>query len=171
MSEYDWCERPGSAVAHVLVVDDESHVRTLLVRWLTEAGCTCSEARDPDEALDRLREQHTDVVTLDVRMPLGSGLDVVHRIAQKFPDTSILMVTGADDAQHAVAALTTGASDYLVKPVDREMFLWRVRKALAIQRRRRNGITESVSHAPRPALLAPRPERSANGTTHFAEGV
>lgn len=171
MSEYNWSERPGSAVAHVLVVNDESHVRTLLARWLTEAGCTCSEARDPEEALDRLREQQTDVVTLDIRMPLGSGQNVVHRIAREFPATSILMVTGTDDAQHAAAALTTGASDYLVKPVDREMFLWRVRKALAIQRRRRNGLSETFSHAPRPALIARRPERSVSGTTNLAEGV
>jgi DNA-binding NtrC family response regulator len=170
MSEYDWCERQGSTVAHVLVVDDESHVRALLMRWLTEAGCTCSEARDPEEAVERLRQQQTDVVTLDIRMPLGSGLDAVHRIAKEFPATSILMVTGAADAQHAVAALTTGASDYLVKPVDREMFLWRVRKALATQRRRKNGFVEPVSYAPRPAFLARRPERSAN-VANFAEGV
>jgi DNA-binding response OmpR family regulator len=171
MSEFDWCERPGSAAAHVLIVDDESHVRALLVRWLTEAGCTCSEARDPEEALERLRERNTDVVTLDIRMPLGSGLDIVHRIAAEFPATSILMVTGADDAQHAVAALTAGASDYLVKPVDREMFLWRVRKALAMQRRRRNGIADSVLQAPRPAFVARRRERSNKDAANFAEGV
>jgi DNA-binding NtrC family response regulator len=122
----------------------------------------------------RLRERPTDVVTLDIRMPLGSGLDAVHQIAREFPETAILMVTGADDAQHAVSALTTGACDYLVKPVDREMFLWRIRKALAVKRRRKHGLASNGAAAmPRPAFAARRPERvqSAVSNANFAEGV
>jgi DNA-binding response OmpR family regulator len=123
------------SIPHVLIVDDESSVRGLLSRWLIDAGYACSQARDPDEAFEMLRTHRIDAVTLDVRMPLGSGLDVVHRIAKDFPQVAILMATGVDDAQHAVTALTQGACDYLIKPLDREMFLWRVRRALVGRKR------------------------------------
>jgi DNA-binding response OmpR family regulator len=132
-SNSTWESTPSNP--HVIVVDDESSVRGLISRWITDAGYTCSQARDPGEALEILRARPIDAVTLDVRMPLGSGLDVVHQIAKEFPHVAILMATGVDDAQHAITALTQGACDYLIKPLDREMFLWRVRRAIVGRRR------------------------------------
>lgn len=159
-------------VPHVLVVDDESSVRGLLSRWLTDAGYICSQARDPDEALEVLRDNQIDAVTLDVRMPLGSGLDVVHRIAKEFPHVAILMATAVDDAQHAVTALTQGACDYLIKPLDREMFLWRVRRAL-MGRKRSNTAARSEDVSTTPANhsiehFRPRPALASVGPNYLA---
>lgn len=144
---------PCGPCPHVLVVDDESHVRRLLVRWLTDAGCTCSEARDPEEALAQLRRQRTDLMTLDIRMPLGSGLDAVHGIGKEFPATAIVIVTADDDTKDAIAALTSGACDYLVKPVECDTFLWRIRRALAARQRRPNVAAEPTA-GPRPVFLS-----------------
>jgi DNA-binding NtrC family response regulator len=124
-------EGPGrSADAHLLIVDDESHVRGLIGRWLTDAGYACVEARDPDEAWELLRRYDIHLVTLDIRMPSGSGLSIVHEVKKQFPDTVLVMLTAVDQTQPAVTALRHGAYAYLVKPVDRETLLFHVRSGL-----------------------------------------
>jgi putative two-component system response regulator len=122
-----------STAGRILVLDDESNVRAILLRWLQEASYSAIEARDVDEAWQCLRDHQIDLMTIDIRLPGGCGLDLVHRIRRDFPDTALLMLTGVDDARQAVAALTRGAFGYLIKPVDREAFLANVRNGLALR--------------------------------------
>jgi putative two-component system response regulator len=119
----------------VLVLDDESYIRGLFSRWLTEAGFACDEARDTREACELLRQKDFQLATVDVRMPGEFGLDLVHQLKREFPDLVILMVTGLDVTAQAVHALTRGAFGYLIKPVDRENLLYQVRSGLALRQR------------------------------------
>jgi putative two-component system response regulator len=118
----------------VLVIDDEASVQQLLSRWLRDAGYTCALASSAAEGWAYLQEHTVEVVTLDIRMPGGSGLDLLDQIKNLFPDISVLMLTAEGETTKAIRALTKGAYGYLIKPVEREEFLIPIRNG--IERRR-----------------------------------
>jgi len=118
----------------VLVIDDEASVQQLLSRWLQDAGYTCARASSAAEGWAYLQEHTVQVVTLDIRMPGASGLDLLDQIKNLFPDISVLMLTAEGDTTKAIRALTKGAYGYLIKPVEREEFLIPIRNG--IERRR-----------------------------------
>ena len=120
--------RPASA--SVLVVDDESCVRELIARWLIADGHACAEAAGLEAAWDQLQAQEFHLVTLDIRMAGGSGLELLHQIAKAFPDTSVIMISAVEEAQSAIEALTYGACAYLVKPIKRDQLIFHTRRAL-----------------------------------------
>ncbi len=113
-----------------LIVDDQSSIRKLIRHWLTLEGYQCTEAESTRQASEHLQSHEFPLVILDVRMPGGSGNVLLRRIAEKYPDTSVVMMTGQDDAHTAIDALTHGACAYLLKPVEREELLFHVRRAL-----------------------------------------
>ena len=113
-----------------LVVDDDAHVRNLVARWLTHERCRCAQAASAQAAWDYLQAHEVHLVSLDVRMPGGSGTELLRQIAEAFPDTSVIMMTGLQDTQTAIEALTHGACAYLVKPVKREELIFQARRAL-----------------------------------------
>jgi putative two-component system response regulator len=120
--------------ARVLVVDDEPCVRNLVTRWLSNEGHTCVQAGDARSAQEWLDRDHFALVTLDISMPGGSGLDLLRTIKEACPDTAVVMLTGVEETQTAIEALTRGAYGYLVKPVEQEEFRLQVHRAL--ERRR-----------------------------------
>lgn len=120
--------------ARLLVVDDEPFVRDLLARWLKDEGYACLTADGPAAARHCLERQAVDLVTLDIRMPGGSGLDLLNQIKERWADTAVLMLTAEDNTDSAIRALTAGACGYLRKPVDRQEFRIQVRNGL--ERRR-----------------------------------
>jgi putative two-component system response regulator len=126
--ELTWSDADSQLQRTALVVDDESHIRKLLSRWLHDDGWTCQVAPNAAEALAVLDTQEVKVVTCDLNMPGHSGLWLLERIVERFPDTSILMLTASSDTQIAIDALTHGAAGYMLKPVKREEFLHQVRK-------------------------------------------
>lgn len=115
----------------VLTVDDDPDVRRLLSRWLTDAGYSCTHAVDAADAWSQLQQHTIELVTLDVRMPGCSGLELLKQIKYEFPNVAVLMLTGAADTCDAVDALTSGASGFLQKPVDKSELILQSRKALA----------------------------------------
>jgi len=121
-------------VSRVLVVDDEPFVQDLIARWLRGAGYECIAANCADAVWTELRRQPVDLVTLDIRMPDCSGLDLLDGIKQEFPDTAVLMVSGEGESSAAVRALTRGAFGYLSKPIERDQLVAQVRGGL--ERRR-----------------------------------
>jgi putative two-component system response regulator len=113
----------------VLVVDDEGALRNLLVRWLKDAGWHCLAATNATQALEVLRAQPVQVVTTDLNMPGHNGLWLLQEIGKSYPDISVLVVTALIDTQRAIDALTKGAIDYLLKPVQSQEYLFRVQQA------------------------------------------
>jgi putative two-component system response regulator len=114
----------------ILVVDDETYVRELLVRWLCDAGYECIEARSRDEAWAHLQSGEIGLATLDISMPGGSGLELLKRVNDRQLDTAVIMLTGEGTAATVIESLTGGACGYLIKPVDRDELLFQVRRGL-----------------------------------------
>ena len=116
--------------ATVLVIDDESAVRDLITRWLTADGHRCAQAATAQAAWEYLQAHEVQLVTLDIRMPGDSGIDLLHQIGQTYPDTSVIMISGVEETEMAIEALTYGACAYLVKPVKRDQLIFHARRAL-----------------------------------------
>jgi putative two-component system response regulator len=102
----------------VLVVDDEETIRTALTRFLRSRGYEVEVAESGIAALVMLERHRFVVMVCDVRMPGMSGLDVVPEALQLDPDLAILMLSAVNDAPTATDALSHGAMDYLVKPIE-----------------------------------------------------
>src|SRR5436190_8705588 len=113
----------------VLIADDDHKITDMLRRTLIYEGYGVLTAADGREALAQAQAHHPDLVVLDWMMPGPSGLDVARRLraAEGMP---ILMLTARDAIEDRVAALDSGADDYLVKPFDLAELLARVRALL-----------------------------------------
>jgi DNA-binding NtrC family response regulator len=117
--------------ARILVVDDEADMAESCVFLLRRAGHDAEAAGSADEALARLEHEAFDVVVTDLRMPGRTGLQLLAAIKQRDPDIEVLVITGFPEIQTAVAAIKTGAFDYLEKPFEAAAFVERVEKAVA----------------------------------------
>ncbi|MDH5566610.1 MAG: response regulator, partial [Myxococcales bacterium] len=105
---------------HILAVDDQRYFRELLDGILTEEGFEVQTASGGEEALRILEHSVFDVVVTDLVMPVMSGSDLVQRVKERWPEQEIIVVTGVVDVKSAVEAMKLGATDYLLKPFDRE---------------------------------------------------
>ncbi len=120
--------------SRLLIVDDDSSVRKLVSSTLSGAGYHCDDVGDSAAAWQRLQQSDVDLMTLDIRMPGATGLELLNRIRHGFPDVAILMLTGSGETSMAIQALTQGAYGYLLKPFARAELLIQVEKALEKRR-------------------------------------
>jgi two-component system response regulator MprA len=130
--------------AHILLVDDDRHITEVLRRALAYEGYTVDVAPRGDEALQKAIEHPPDLVVLDLMLPGVDGLEVCRRLRASGNQVPILMLTAKDSIPDRVAGLDTGADDYLVKPMELEELLARVR---ALLRRRNPEQTEVLRFA------------------------
>jgi two-component system OmpR family response regulator len=115
----------------ILVVDDDPHIRQLLVFALAKAGLGAREAKDGEEALAMVAEQAPDLMILDINMPRMDGLEVCRRL-RPGSTTPILFLSSRDDEIDRVVGIELGGDDYVVKPFSpREV----VARVMAILRR------------------------------------
>ena len=126
--------------AHVLVVDDDRSITEVLRRALAYEGYSVEVARRGDEALRKVLERQPDLIVLDIMLPGFDGLEVCRRLRAGGNQVPILMLTAKDSIPDRVAGLDIGADDYLVKPMELDELLARVRALL----RRRSGEQEEV---------------------------
>src|SRR3989442_1114172 len=118
-----------SRAVRVLVADDESRLRELLVRELGRKGHEVEGVGDGEAALARLRERAYDVVILDMKMPRKEGIEVLRELGA-FPEhPQVIVMTGFQEVATAVEAMKLGAYDYLTKPTKIEELDIVVRKA------------------------------------------
>jgi putative two-component system response regulator len=102
----------------VLVVDDEETIRLALRKFLRSRGFEV-EIAGSGEAAVRLLDEHSFTLMLcDVRMPGMTGVELVPKVLEKDPDIAIIMLTAVNDAATATEVLSSGATDYLMKPVE-----------------------------------------------------
>lgn len=114
----------------ILVVDDDRAVRTALRVNLSRHGLDVTLADRVQSALKHLREQGCDLVLTDVRMPDHTGLELLARMRESWPDVPVIIMTGYGSVTDAVEAMKLGAADYLIKPVERDELLVVVERAL-----------------------------------------
>ena len=123
-----------------LVVDDERDIRELLVLTLGRMGLRVDTAADTASARAQLAEQSYDLCLTDMRLPDGSGLDLIAHIVARFPDTPVAMITAYGNVEAAVSALKAGAFDFVSKPVDLTVLRRLVKNALDLHQQRRAAI-------------------------------
>ena len=121
---------PTSAIAKLLLVDDDPNFRDLTARNFRRRGYTVEEADCGEAALATLEKHDFDVVILDVSMPGMSGIEVLEKINESTSDTEVIMLTGETTIRTAVDAMKLGAIDYLTKPVEMDELIVVVEKAL-----------------------------------------
>ena len=119
--------------ARIVVADDETDVRRLIVFTLQRRGYTVFEAKDGDAALALIRQELPDLVVLDVMMPGVSGLEVARSLARE-PATAaipVLMLSARGQIAEIEAGLASGVSAYVVKPFVPKELATRVAEILA----------------------------------------
>ncbi len=102
----------------ILVVDDEASQRELLGGFVATLGYEVREADSGEAALELIQQSTPNMILLDVRLPGINGIETLARIRETAPDLPVLLVTAFADLRQAVAAMKSGADDYLSKPVD-----------------------------------------------------
>ncbi len=119
---------------HILVVDDDTRLRGLLQRFLTENGFMVSQAADAGEARQALLSLEFDLLIVDVMMPGEDGMSLT-RSLRETKDVPILMLTAMGEADDRITGLETGADDYLTKPFEPRELLLRINAILRRARR------------------------------------
>jgi two-component system nitrogen regulation response regulator NtrX len=114
----------------VLVVDDESDIRSSLRMILEYEGYDFAEASSGEEALQRLESDRPDAVLLDIKMPRMDGLEILARVKQSDPALPVVVVSGHGTIKTAMEATRLGAFDFMEKPLERDRVLLVVRNAL-----------------------------------------
>jgi two-component system response regulator PilR (NtrC family) len=116
----------------VLIIDDEPDIRELLEITLLRMGLNTYTAGTVKEALECLNTYQLDLCLTDMKLPDGTGIDIVNYIQHHCPDLPIAVITAFGNMETAVESLTSGAYDYVTKPVNVKKLRELVEKALNI---------------------------------------
>jgi putative nucleotidyltransferase with HDIG domain len=124
----------ASSAGLVLVVDDEPAMRKLLSAMLSDSGIACGTAASGEEALKVLAREDVSAVLADLHMPYLSGMQLLREVRPRYPGLAFLVVTGEDDVRVGIEAIKNGADDYLVKPLQSDVVLESLHRALEKKR-------------------------------------
>lgn len=116
-------------MASILIVDDDEVIRDTLYELLS-AEHSCESAATATDALGKLSAQSYDVMLTDISMPGLSGLELLRFAAASYPNTSVIIISGISDEEHAQRLMELGAFDFLVKPFRLEVVEETVRRAI-----------------------------------------
>jgi len=119
-----------SSKARILVVDDERSMQEFLEIFFRSEGYEVVTAGDVQSARLHLEGDEFDVVITDIKMPDGSGLDLLHAAHEISPETMLIMITAFASTETAIAAMKQGAYDYITKPFKVDEIRIVVEKAL-----------------------------------------
>ena len=114
----------------VLVVEDENITRDILTTWLEEAGYNTCSAGNGLEGLLEAREKSPDLVVADIMMPQMDGYELC-KMMRQLSSTPFMFLTGFGTENHKRQGFRLGANEFLVKPVDMDVFLQRVSDLLS----------------------------------------
>ena len=131
--------------ARIMVVDDEDGLRETLADHLGDLGYEVSAHDSATAALSRIEDFDPDLVLTDVQMPGMSGLELLSHLRSVRTDTDVVIFTGHADVEGAIRSMKSGASDYLIKPLDLDEMEGVIQRCLA-KRRSLDGV-ESTGRA------------------------
>jgi two-component system phosphate regulon response regulator OmpR len=115
----------GEQARHILVVDDDDRLRSLLDRYLRDHGYRVTGAKDAADARAKLAGMAFDLVIVDVMMPGENGIDLTRALREDL-DLPILMLTAMGEPEARINGLEAGADDYLAKPFEPRELLLRI---------------------------------------------
>ena len=114
----------------VLLVDDDPGVAEVLGLLLEREGYAVSQAATRKQAIALVESRELDVVVTDLKLPDGTGLEVIAGVRARRPRLPIIMITSYSSMESAIDALRAGANDYVIKPFDNNEFLRAISRAL-----------------------------------------
>ena len=115
---------------HILVVDDDTRLRSLLQRYLREQGFLVSAAKDAKDALLFLDVYKVDIMIVDVMMPNMTGIEFLKKIRKDNNQIPVILLTAMGEAQDRIIGLETGADDYVPKPFEPKELVLRINNIL-----------------------------------------
>jgi len=115
--------------AHILVVDDDEGIRTLVQKYLNENNFLISTAENAEDASEKVKVVKFDLIVLDIMMPGKSGLEFIQEHKKKL-DTPIILLTAKGESDERVEGLEIGADDYLPKPFEPKELILRIKNIL-----------------------------------------
>ena len=115
--------------AHVLLVDDDEGIRSLVKKYLNENNFLVTTADSAENATDKIKIIKFDLIVLDIMMPGKSGLDFIND-QKKNLNTPIILLTAKGEASERVEGLELGADDYLAKPFEPKELILRIKNIL-----------------------------------------
>ena len=116
-------------IAHILVVDDDDGIRSLVKKYLNENNFLVTTAENAENASEKIKIIKFDLIILDIMMPGKSGLEFIQDQKKKL-DTPIILLTAKGEASERVEGLQTGADDYLPKPFEPIELILRIKNIL-----------------------------------------
>ena len=116
-------------LSHILVVDDDDGIRTLVKKFLNENNYLVTTANSAENAAEKIKIITFDLIILDIMMPGKSGLEFIREYKKKI-DTPIILLTAKGEAKERVEGLEIGADDYLPKPFDPKELVLRIQNII-----------------------------------------
>jgi two-component system phosphate regulon response regulator OmpR len=116
-------------IAHILVVDDDDGIRSLVKKYLNENNYLVTTAKSAEDAIEKTSLIKFDLIVLDIMMPGKSGLEFTNEYKKKI-NTPIILLTAKGEANERVEGLETGADDYLPKPFEPKELVLRINNIL-----------------------------------------
>jgi two-component system, OmpR family, phosphate regulon response regulator OmpR len=116
-------------IAHILVVDDDDGIRSLVKKYLNENNFLVSTSNNAESAEEKIKIIKFDLIILDIMMPGKSGLEFIQDFKKKL-DTPIILLTAKGEANERVEGLEIGADDYLPKPFEPKELILRIKNIL-----------------------------------------
>jgi DNA-binding NtrC family response regulator len=144
----------------LLVVDDDDHLREMLVKWAERHGMRVTAAASAEEALANTTQTCCDVALLDLHLPGLSGLDLLDRLKAEQPEMEVLLLTAHGSIETAIQAMKRGAYDYLTKPfqfAEVEVHVQKAFEKVQLQRRQRQWLEQLRYESPRYRLVGSSP--------------
>jgi DNA-binding NtrC family response regulator len=130
--------KPGNPI---LIVDDQRTIQIIIAKILKKAGydhvVTCTDERDAVKIID---DQDIEIILLDVMMPYISGEQLLIEIRKKAPEIPVVMVTGQNDTATVVRCMKNGAYDYITKPIDQDLLVAALERALQFRELERQNL-------------------------------
>jgi len=142
--------------AKVWVADDDSSIRWVLERALSQAGIENECFADADQLLSRIASEQPDVIISDIRMPGTDGLALLSKINEAYPQLPVIITTAHSDLDSAVASYQRGAFEYLPKPFDLDEVIAITERALAYARENR-GEAPAMEKLPQTEIIGEAP--------------
>ncbi len=117
-------------IAHILVVDDDDGIRSLVKKYLNENNFLISTANSAEDAAEKIKIVKFDLIILDIMMPGKNGLEFIQENKKKI-DTPIILLTAKGEANERVVGLEIGADDYLPKPFEPKELILRIQNIIS----------------------------------------
>lgn len=114
----------------ILVVEDDKNLRKLIVTCLEKANYTVFDTKNGEEALNLMDRQYVDLIVTDIMMPEMNGYELIQELREANYNTPILIITAKEDIEDKRIGFSLGADDYMVKPINIDELIMRVKSLL-----------------------------------------